>query len=303
MSAASIADSVVVRGGRGATKALVLIDAPGDPCLNDHAVLLSGRGEVGDIRTVPGCRAEVFVLAKGRRMAVLEDAEWSSGPDEQRVVLRKRVRVPLNVWLGRSNAAIHARKSIAFADEVFDRSRVGVEFSRSVRMRSMPSDDLVRDGCDGAPFTDAVYVTGELNVYFVSDDVIKQNGLNCRNDRNVIFIGRHEMDDILAHELGHAFGLNNDGCREYRGSERCSPAYAGHPNDLADYDSFGVENVMSLGNSGTLSFTAGQAIRMNLHAGSMLNVNGHRRGPTRNCPGDLTNEKCPALDWPGEMLE
>ena len=303
LSAAPVADRIIVRGGRSATNALVLMDAPGEPCVNDQAIWLKGRDDVGDIRSVPGCRAEIFVLAPDRRMAVLEDPSWTVGRNVSRVVLKKRIRVPLNVWLGRRNAAIHARNSIAVADEVFNRSRVGVELSRSVRMRPLPSNDLVRDGCDGAPFTDAAYVKGELNVYFVSDDVIKQNGLNCRNDRNVIFIGRHEMDDILAHELGHAFGLNNDGCREFRGVGRCSEAYSGHPNDLPNFDSFGVENVMSLGNSGTLSFTPGQAIRMNLHSGSMLNVNGHRRGPTRDCPGDLANAECPALDWPGEDLE
>jgi len=296
-------DSIIVRGGRGATNALALMDAPGEPCVNDQAIWPKGRGDVGDIRNVPGCRGEILVLAPDRRMAMLEDPAWTVGRDVSRVVLKRRIRVPLNVWLGRRNAAIHARNSIAVADEVFNRSRVGVELSRSIRTRALPSIELVRDGCEGAPFTNAAYVKGELNVYFVSDDVIKQNGLNCRNDRNVIFIGRHEMDDILAHELGHAFGLNNDGCREFRGDGRCSEAYSGHPNDLPNFDSFGVENVMSLGNSGTLSFTPGQAIRMNLHSGSMLNVNGHRKGPTRDCPGDLANEECPALDWPGEALE
>lgn len=141
LSAAELADSIIVRGGRAAINALVLMDVPGEPCANDQAIWLKGLGDVGDIRNVTGCRAEILVLAPDRRMAMLEDPAWTVGRNVSRVVLKKRIRVPLNVWLGRRNAGIHARNSIAVADEIFNRSRVGVELSRSVRMRPLPSND------------------------------------------------------------------------------------------------------------------------------------------------------------------
>ncbi len=219
--------------------------------------------------------------------------------DKHALHLEGRTQVPLNVWLARPNSAPHAQDSVAVADMLFNDSGVGVEFIRSAKIRPVPARYEIRGDCDLLPLPDDVFVAGELNVYFVADEVINAHGLNCRNDRNVIFIGQHEMDDTLAHEIGHAFGLNDDGCR----AGGCSESYHGHPNDLPSFDRFGSANVMSRGNSGRSRFTAGQALRMNLHAGSMLNVNGHREGPTRNCPGDLTNEECPPLDWSGEMLE
>jgi hypothetical protein len=118
--------------------------------------------------------------------------------------------------------------------------------------------------------TSNFYQAGRLNVYYVDGAF---TALNCIYDRNVSVVGTQANNQSLAHEFGHAFSL-------------------GHTNNIASIPN---TNVMHGGGAGRTNFTEAQCFRCNVNTTSVLNTNGVRTGPTRNCPDGTSSDRCPDL--------
>ena len=118
---------------------------------------------------------------------------------------------------------------------------------------------------------------GRINVYLVSlVDGSTSRGNACAIGGGFVAIASGSGAELLAHELGHDFGLE-------------------HIDDLTtDFDSL---NVMHSASNSRQFLTEGQIFRAHLRPNSAINqVFGLRPGlPTRNCDRDTLTLDCPAI--------
>jgi len=118
---------------------------------------------------------------------------------------------------------------------------------------------------------------GRINVYLVGlVDGSTSRGNACAIGGGFVAIAAGSGAELLAHELGHDFGLE-------------------HVDDLTS--DFQASNVMHSASNSRQFLTEGQAFRAHLRANSAINqVFGLRPGlPTRNCDRDTLTLDCPAI--------
>jgi hypothetical protein len=160
------------------------------------------------------------------------------------------------------------------------------------------STGLAQASCANAATLKQVgFTAGQLNVYYLPHaDGYRgetcQLSPNCpvqppnQNPvANMILVNTDSHDDeTLAHEIGHTFSL----CH-IRDPTWPKPPVISYTNLMRS--AFGSRD----------RITTGQLFRANLNAGSSLNVNGHRAGPTRACADSSSSARCPPLKldvWP-----
>jgi hypothetical protein len=134
--------------------------------------------------------------------------------------------------------------------------------------------------------SDGLYVKDQLNVYY---GPVTATGQSCK-DRNMVLIGPGAYDTTLAHELGHALSLH--------GNE----LDWGHSNQVPGMT---PANIMWVGDSQARThFTLGQVFRFNVNKVSVLNKNGPRLGPERDCaPKPPATAPDPDFECPGLALD
>jgi hypothetical protein len=118
---------------------------------------------------------------------------------------------------------------------------------------------------------------GRINVYLVGlVDGSTSRGNACAIGGGFVAIASGSGAELLAHELGHDFGLE-------------------HIDDLTN--AFGPTNVMHSASNSRQFLTEGQTFRAHLRPASAINqVFGLRPGlPTRNCDRDTLTLDCPAI--------
>jgi len=249
-----------------------------------------------DLQPPTSCNTEVAVLSSQHRFELDENVEWQQGQFKTHPVrLHDPLTVDLNFWLDRrqwDQEVEEAQSMLLEANQLYASNRAGVQF-RMVKRALPVAFEPKRCRDFRAPFpspairaaAEAAYIEHALNVYFIPG----RGGASCPN-RDVVLLGNRWAPKVqLAHEIGHAFGLNEDGCR----SPLCSKDYAmGHVNGLGGFDK---SNIMRRGGVDRTTFTIGQVYRMNVSQHSNLNKAGIRKGDTRNCPGKKKGAKCPKL--------
>jgi len=128
---------------------------------------------------------------------------------------------------------------------------------------------------------------GRINVYLVSlVDGSTSRGNACAIGGGFVAIAAGSGAELLAHEIGHDFGLE-------------------HIDDLTT--DFNAENVMHSASNWRKFLTEGQTFRAHLRPNSAINqVFGLRPGlPTRNCDRDTLTLDCPAIKkrlWADSIL-
>ncbi len=228
-------------------------------------------------------------------------AIWTDAAGETREIdlEQDRLEVPIVIWLtsshdkkGKSSEAT-ARAHVEAANLFYNLNRVGIEFVAEVVDISDGSWADVREqlgNVDGeyscSPHPERAFLAGQLNVYYVERVKGDLNGAYCNwfdgsIDPNVIYISISSSQlPTLAHELGHAFGLQHTGANGVA-------AYKENGNWL-----IGADNLMWAGGVDKRALTLGQAFRINLDKASMLNRNGTREGSVRKCECEAGTEGC-----------
>jgi hypothetical protein len=323
-STGSAADWLRVENIVGGDNVVVVMDSLASAalpeCRNDEVLRSTGELAVGKRGAAAGCNSEIAVFAADNAMALSTPVTtWTdSDGDIHTIAMKPIIDVPLSVWIANAAAEKQAPLDIANATLIYRKNKVGVQFVPTYHLVSADPRAVATIGksCDSIGWIrrSAWYTPNTLNIYYVENitpppelaplGVAARDvpGLNCvrfgdgniKGDANITFIGRRANLATLAHELGHAFGLQPGN----RGGHTFDPP--GHPALAA----FRSNNVMQGGGLPTRDhFSLGQAFRMNTQAdewgGTMLIANGLRPGPGRTCPPLTASDTCPplALDW------
>jgi hypothetical protein len=280
----ALVDEVELSSNDAGDQAVVLSDhRSASGCRNDQ--VHRGATETQLENALPGgvCNSEVAVFSDDDAMALHTPVTtWTNNAgDVHPVTLDPMIDVPLRIWLARANAVALATNDVANANLLYNQNNTGIRFVADIRdvSANQAAVTAIGEDCDdaGTAQGSAWYAANMLNVYYTSGVF---TGVNCGLDRNINYVGTTANLGTLPHEIGHAYGLRPAGS-------------GGHTNNLPG---FGNDNIMWGGGPATRNhFSVGQAFRLNVDTGSMLNANGNRTGPTRACAPDTTSNQCPAL--------
>jgi len=275
-------DHIALANNIGNDDAVVLFDAHprSGNCIED--VFRRGKEIIfmGDLN--PGaCKTEAMIFSDDNAMALITPTWTDSLFDKEPVTLGKILIAPVAVWFVDNDPGIRNRAwwGISWADYYYNQNNVGIAFSPTYTDISTNTNAVqLLDGTCNVNMIKAsgFYRPNQLNVYYVNSLSLFARGRNCESDPNIIFIARTADEGTLAHEIGHALSLS-------------------HPNDSPAIDGIGMENIMYSGATGRTNLTIGQALRMNLNAKSMLNVNHVRLGFVRDCDDRTESGICPKL--------
>lgn len=223
----SVGDQVTVPGDLPGTGDPVVVSRGGDPstgaCLYDR--LRKGRGtlDIGQLVPKANCLSDVLLFAQGRAMTATSRV-WLPGADLVQLPsppVRVKVEFSMVLVAKGSQAAQQAGLDTVRAIQLFNRNRVGLTFhaSRIITGKQLNSADTttIGSGCDQAKLNTLakradLYDADRLNVYFVAGSAGGWRGWNCFTVGypNVIYISiAGESPASLAHELGHALGLQD----------------------------------------------------------------------------------------------
>jgi hypothetical protein len=292
-------DRLVLQNAGATDAAMLAVHASdsGDSCPDDVALSGGGLHVIDNVEPPASCQVAVF----SRNHKLLEVTPgWTTGPDTVVVQLsgnRRKVEVNLYVVSSDNSRNASARSDLNRARTAYKRNRVGLTFTES---KFTPAGSLTQaqvaiigDYCDAVDGLkqSSLYDPVRVNVFFVEsigggDGWLR--GVNCfptasgntTSTPNVIYISLSERSpNTLAHELGHALGL------------QLATGHTGS-GDEAMIEGFKKVNIMWKGlesdeATAQKHFSLGQAYRMNADNSSWVNLtNG---GVT---PGGLPKRQC-----------
>jgi hypothetical protein len=159
--------------------------------------------------------SEMVAFAEGLPPLVRTDLRWTAGRDTLRLDFPQRVRVPVTIWIIRRPYAT-TRESIEsqLMNARMVWSKAGMELdARVVDATGHPDAGLYQgdtQACIGAGATSIGRDPGRINIYITGPPVVSgatYGGYAC--DPGLIFmtVMQGGAGMLLAHELGHTFGL------------------------------------------------------------------------------------------------
>jgi len=188
-----------------------------------------------------------IVFADNRPPLTIEDVDWKDDSTTIDVTLPDPIEVPIKIWIvnsdspnGLTYSAIRTQAiaAVARANQIYQQERQGITL-RPDLVASNYEDKTLVAGSERMDFrnfdcsladpnnqnsiqkvTTIGHEPGMLNVYYVAAVVGEDppsfspyNGFWCNgvNAYDVIAIGIEASDDLLVHEVGHAFSLDHVG--------------------------------------------------------------------------------------------
>ena len=212
---------------------------------------------------------------------------WTSQRDTFDVIFAPLIRIPVTVWIVKGPFAQqqqHAIEACIRTSAIWHAERMGVEFGPfeirdATADPEAPAHYAFPNGDVGdsvwKPLRDDIgFTPSRLNVYWV-DTVNGGTGSGWSNFGAQIVMGKNSGDELLSHEIGHAFSLT-------------------HTDGNAN---FNVENIMASASNTRQFVTEGQSFRAHLNPTSVLNVLYNARpGETqRSCGFGAADALCPAI--------
>jgi len=278
-------DTLQISGGSG-NEVGVLVDGQDSAgAVNDRGFLTSAAS-VGVGNLTAGATNE-SVGFTNRRPPRYEATAWTGGTDSLPVAFRPQIQIPVTVWIVKGPFAAqrdHAIDACIQTSAIFNAERMGVAFSQfqiidATGDPDAPSHHAFPNGDLGdvvwAPLrNDIGFTAGRLNIYWV-DTVNGSTSTGWSNFGAQIAMGRNTGDELLSHEIGHAFSLT-------------------HINGLATFDQ---TNVMHNASNTRAFLTEAQLFRAHLDPDSILNdiYNARPGETTRNCGLNTATATCPAI--------
>ena len=292
-----------------------LLDAQSDGgCNQDARYSFAWAGDLGEDLT-GACDsdsdgAEVALFSALRESTLLEDPPFTAGTDEVIPTLsnQKEVQLVFWDWAFREPGDLRDKMEddLSYAQTAFDRSAAGIVLVPDFRPISDTTPTRNRlfkytdSDCQGEARDSLLALTeflvGDLTqprIHVIYVDRLSVNefgraGAFCFwNGRlpSVLISASLDVPGVLAHELGHVFGLNRDALKEW----------SGHTENAHGFDATNLMRAHSAGSTGNRElFTLGQVYRMHFDSRSWLWSDSPL--PSRCCQGSpYTNDPCPAL--------
>jgi hypothetical protein len=257
----------------------------GNECRADDVLQLDGQGKAYVEGFEPernGCLAEIAAFAPGAGVVA---AGWPLSSTGEVSVVNGALHVPfprlrtlkVAVWVLTDDTKTPqwVIDQVAYANDLFSRSGVGIVLDTVVRTvpLNLTLEDLYKGGCQKvkALQDELLYHPGVVNAYLYRWDDVANRGVSCTAkgenlayEPSALFVYSADFNRTLAHELGHALGLQepNHGHTEYAEGFECPP----HPPNIMwgslPPDLVGAEE----------DITLGQAYRMNVDSLSWWNL-------------------------------
>ena len=279
-------DTVNVSNGTGSENGLMVDGQNGAAFSNDQGFVSNTTSiDVGTL-TASAQNNEVAAFTNGRPPKIIA-TPWTSGNDSFDANFASVITIPVTVWIVRGPFADqrqHAIEACIRTSAIWQNERMGVIFSpfeirdattdpEAASHFAFPNGD-VGDSVWAPLRTDIGFVAGRLNIYWV-DTVNGFSSSGWSNFGNQIAMGKNTGDELLSHEIGHAYSLT-------------------HVDASAN---FNQENIMHSASSTRQFITEGQLFRAHLNPTSILNATYNARpgAPQRACAfGDATAQ-CPVI--------
>lgn len=298
------ADQIILTGIHGDLKRLALINGiqQSSGCIKDTPHWGTGTISLENmVGTSPDCPSnEIVIFSPDRAMKIAKpDPNWTPRSDMVKIPLpESRAKVPVTFWIlhkPEEQTIVEFKNAIKDelnrANELFGPDNLcGVEF--------IAGEESYRDKIKDAQYLSLSDVhcpeegsflkyqqlvdkkwrdSRSVNVYYVSD-FANHRGSHCPGGE--IFVGPDRDQETLAHELGHALGLN-DALDELRDA---------HVNTLdAARRLLTADNLMISGGSNRAVLTQGQCYRCSVNETSaVITLAPPESNPTtRDCTGRL----------------
>ncbi|CAG7856312.1 hypothetical protein MCAMS1_00743 [biofilm metagenome] len=221
---------------------------------------------------------------------------WTPSSDKFNLDFPSEIRIPVTVWIVKGPFADqkqHAIEACIRTSGIWHDERMGVIFSPFNIIDATGDPDAPThyvfpngDGVQGEnngwkPLRDNIgFIPGQLNIYWV-DTVDGFTDSGWSNFGAQIAMGKNSGDELLVHEIGHAFSLEHV-------NVNVPPNF-----DIAEFDE---ENIMHNASDTRKYVTEGQLFRSHLNLSSILNVLYNVRPGefTRTCNNStITTSECP----------
>lgn len=280
-------DTITVINGSGQPVGVMVDGQNAGSQLNDRT-FTSGASpiNVGDMSTSPQSN-EVTGFTNDRPPTYLS-TPWTTGSDAFNLDFRPAIGIPVTVWIVKGPFAEqrqHAIEACIRTSVIWRTERMGVIFSPFTVIDATgdpeaPAHYAFPNGDVGdvvwKPLRDDIgFVPGQLNIYWV-DTVNGGTGSGWSNFGAQVVMGKNTGDELLSHEIGHAFSLTH-----------------------VDSDTnFNVDNIMHSASNTRQYATEGQLFRSHLNPTSILNVlyNARPGELTRTCGySNTATFPCPAI--------
>jgi hypothetical protein len=288
------ADTVAVTGGWAYENGLLVDDGAS---VNDEIHTGPGTSAI-DVGNYSAGSGEVIAFTVGHVPTLETGISWTGSNDDAiEFPFDDLYTAKVTFWIVQgpfADGQSKATQACTRTEQLWTDERQGVGFHdvSFVDATACPDASPYREfDCDAEKEgvkTDVGYEADSVNVYLVNtvdygDGPLSRAGCwRSNGSQDVVAIGWDASDDLLAHEIGHAF-LGGDAAHT-------------DTDELASH--FDSKNVMQSSSNSRSFLTEGQTFRAAFNTGSLINSVFGRTGGTRSCSvssTDTDDQDCPAV--------